>query len=666
MRRYHAAIIGVALTAFGSVNLSAQTKTLDGAEAAKAFGARDSVLDVSISPDGKTLAIIQPTEGRGSVVSIMKVDGSSDFKPILSSSGMPDRLAGCGWASATRLVCNIYMIGRVYGDLTGISRMMAIDADGSGAKELTARQSGETLAFALNGGRVIDWTGGKGDGSVLMTRVYLPEATTGTITANTKEGLGVDRVDTRTLSRQMVEPPSAGATDYITDGRGQVRIMAIAKSNSLDQSTGTYIYRYRTKASRDWRTLGTVTFTNYQADGFVPEAVDPDLDVVYGLENVNGRTGLYKIALDGSLKKDLVFERPDAPIDDLVQIGRQHRVVGVGWVTEKRTNAMFDPVLKSLASALARALPKTPRISIVDASADEQQLIVFAASDTDPGHFYFFDRPSKRLSEIMTVRPQLVNVPLATVRAVRYPAADGTMVPAYLTLPPSSDGKNLPAIVLPHGGPTARDEWNFDWLPQFFANRGFAVIQPNYRGSSGYGDAWFNKNGIRSWRTAIGDIDDAGRWLINQGIADPSKLAIVGWSYGGYAALQSQVVDPTLFKAVVAIAPVADWGRMKDEAEGGSTKAQLDAIFGDAIVAEKGSPARNVAGFLAPVLMFQGDVDQNVPITQGRLMAARLKSAGKKVEFYEYKGLDHQLDDSQMRADMLAKADAFLRAALNL
>ncbi|RRB42952.1 alpha/beta hydrolase family protein, partial [Escherichia coli] len=105
-------------------------------------------------------------------------------------------------------------------------------------------------------------------------------------------------------------------------------------------------------------------------------------------------------------------------------------------------------------------------------------------------------------------------------------AADGTQIPAYLTLPPGSTGKNLPTIVMPHGGPEARDEWNFDWLSQFFANRGYAVLQPHYRGSTGYGIAWFKENGFKSWRTAIGDVNDSGRWLIKQGIADPAKLAI--------------------------------------------------------------------------------------------------------------------------------------------
>ena len=124
------------------------------------------------------------------------------------------------------------------------------------------------------------------------------------------------------------------------------------------------------------------------------------------------------------------------------------------------------------------------------------------------------------------------------MKAITYPAADGTQIPGYLTLPPGvTEAKNLPAIVLPHGGPGARDEWGFDWLSQYFAQRGYVVLQPNFRGSEGFGAAWYANNGIRGWKTSIGDVCDAGRWLVKQGMVDPSKLAIFGWSYGGYAAL---------------------------------------------------------------------------------------------------------------------------------
>ena len=145
-------------------------------------------------------------------------------------------------------------------------------------------------------------------------------------------------------------------------------------------------------------------------------------------------------------------------------------------------------------------------------------------------------------------------------------AEDGTQIPACLTVPPGSDGTGLPTVVLPHGGPSARDEWEFDWLVQYLVHRGYAVLQPNFRGLSRYGSAWFQRNGFQSWTTAVGDVNVAGRWLVQTGVADADRLAVVGWSYGGYAALQSPVLDPDLFQAIVAIAPVRDLARLKEDA----------------------------------------------------------------------------------------------------
>jgi len=240
------------------------------------------------------------------------------------------------------------------------------------------------------------------------------------------------------------------------------------------------------------------------------------------------------------------------------------------------------------------------------------------------------------------------------------------VVPAYLTLPPSGAKAGLPAIVMPHGGPSARDEWGFDWLSQYFAAKGYAVLQPNFRGSSGYGDAWFQGNGFRSWRVAIGDVNDAGKWLGSQGIADVSKLAIFGWSYGGYAALQSGVVEPGLFKAVVAVAPVTDLAGLKEESRFWSNHVLANRFIGSGPHIREGSPAENVANMRAPVLLFHGDLDRNVGINQSRRMADRLRAAGKKAELVVYPKLDHYLEDSKVRADMLRKSDSFLRSALGL
>jgi dipeptidyl aminopeptidase/acylaminoacyl peptidase len=257
----------------------------------------------------------------------------------------------------------------------------------------------------------------------------------------------------------------------------------------------------------------------------------------------------------------------------------------------------------------------------------------------------------------------LAGVKLGEVKPVSYPAADGTMIPGYLTLPPGSDGKNLPTIVMPHGGPSARDEWGFDWLSQFFVNRGYAVLQPNFRGSSGYGESWFQDNGFKSWKTAVGDVNDAGRWLVSQGIADPSRLAIVGWSYGGYAALQSAVLSPDLFKGIVAVAPVTDLETLRSEYRYMASRRLAEDFIGTGPHIVEGSPARNVDRFTAPVLMFHGDRDLNVDIGESRLMESKLKAAGKRVDFIAYKGLDHYLNDSDVRTAMLTRMDEFLRAS---
>jgi dipeptidyl aminopeptidase/acylaminoacyl peptidase len=341
-------------------------------------------------------------------------------------------------------------------------------------------------------------------------------------------------------------------------------------------------------------------------------------------------------------------------------------VVAATFATDKREAVYFDKELARLTSSLSKALPGLPLVRFVDASADEQKLLLWAGSDTDARRYYIFDKGTKQLNELMLARPELENVKLAPMKHITYKASDGTDVPAYLTLPPGGAQKNLPAIVMPHGGPSARDEWGFDWLAQYFAQRGYAVLQPNYRGSAGYGESWFKNNGFQSWRTAIGDVNDAGRWLAREGIADPTKLAIVGWSYGGYAALQSGALDADLYKAVVAIAPVTDLKDLVMEARNWSNARYVEAMIGSGPHVLEGSPTQNASKLKAPVLMFHGEHDLNVSVGQARMMADRLKDAGKKVELVVYPKLDHQIDDSAARSDMLKRSDDFLRAALKL
>jgi dienelactone hydrolase len=634
------------------------------ADPAILFGARQGVEQVSLSPAGTKIAFLAPQpKGSGNVLYVVDAAAGSQPKVALSANGDPERLTSCRWVTEQRLACNVYMLVRADNDLVGATRLVAVDADGGNLKLLSNPRRWNDLAVSLGGGHVVDWSGGE-EGTVLIGRYFVPEARPGSHLVDEREGYGVDRVDTRTLSAHPVEVPRQRASEYIGDGRGNVRIMGVTRVTGGGQNSGVVEYFYRTADSREWKHLSE--YDTLEGTGFNPYAVDPDKNVAYGLKKKDGRFTAYSVALDGSGTETLLFAHPVVDVDGFVRIGRNSRVVGVTYTTDKREAVYFDPALKGLAGALSKALPNLPLVEFVDSSADESKLLLWAGSDTDPGRYYLFDKAKKQLGELMVSRPELENRKLATVRHVTYKAGDGTDIPAYLTLPPGSDGKKIPAIVMPHGGPAARDEWGFDWLPQYFAARGYAVLQPEFRGSTGYGDAWFQKNGFQSWRTAIGDIDDAGRWLVAQGIADPGKLAIVGWSYGGYAALQANVLDPNLFKAAVAVAPVTDLALAKAEWENFTIHKMVSKEIGSGPHIREGSPAQNAERIVAPVLLFHGEIDRNVGVQQSRLMADRLRSAGKSVELVVYPKLDHQLDDSDARADMLRKADAFLRANLHI
>jgi dipeptidyl aminopeptidase/acylaminoacyl peptidase len=583
-------------------------------DAALAFGARQSVADLSLSPDGMTVAYVAPSQGLGSALYTLRLDNNAKAKPVVVASGKPERLSDCHWVSNDRLACTIYGVTRSPHGLLPFTRLIAVNADGSNLKPLSTQANLYTRGLQLGGGMIIDWLPDQ-DGSVLMCRNYLPDDHTGSHIASTALGLGVDLLDTRTLASHTVEPPRRDAAGYLSDGRGTVRIMGLDVRGPGEQETGIIAYYYRTPDSRDWRKLGDYNYAD--RSGFAPQAVDHDRNIAYGFKKKDGRQALYSVALDGSMQEELIFSRPDVDIDGLIRIGRRDRVVGVSYATDYRAGVYFDPEIDRVATSIAKALPSQSKVWIADSSVDEKKLLLFSASDEDPGVYYLLDRQSHHLDTFLVAREELEGVKLAKVKPITYPAGDGTSIPGYLTLPPSVEtAKGLPAIMMPHGGPSARDEWGFDWLAQFYAARGYAVLQPNFRGSTGYGDAWYRQNGFRSWPTAIGDVLDAGRWLVAQGIADPGQLAIVGWSYGGYAALQAAVTDAAVFKAVVAIAPVTDLNELRSDEGDWSDYDLVSAAIGQGPLVRAGSPAQNADKIKVPVLLFHGALDRNVPIAQ--------------------------------------------------
>jgi dipeptidyl aminopeptidase/acylaminoacyl peptidase len=611
---------------------------------ATAFGARENIEFIALSPDGTRVVYGIPREGQGSRIRVLEI-GQSEPRAVTSIAGDEERIRHCNWASNRRIVCSLYSIAGRAGMVAGAIRLVAMDIDGTNVRQL-----------GPDGGlwseEVVDWLTDQENQILLQFRA----------------GGGypaVFRVDTLTGRLRPGDGSDATAIDYLSDGRGRIRLMRVQEVRGTDRAGRIIRSYYRTAQSDAWVPMGE--YNQLTDEGPWPLAVDGETDSAYIMEqDADGLDIVYRMKLDGSGRRDLTARNPRVDIAGVIRLGRRGRVIGVSYATERRQTTYFDQDLSRIAEQLSRALPGTPLIDFVDASDDESRLLVRAGSDTDPGTYYVLDRPTRNLTRLMRSRPEVDNVPLASVRPVTYRAADGTEVPGYLTLPRDGGERGLPAIVMPHGGPSARDVWGFDWLAQYFAARGYAVLQPNFRGSSGYGSQWFQTNGFQSWRIAIGDINDAGRWLIREGIADPRRLAVLGWSYGGYAALQSGVVEPDLFRAIVAIAPVTDLQEARDEYRWSWSSANVRDFFGMGPHIVEGSPARQADSISAPVLIFHGTLDVNVRIRHARLMRDRLAERGKQVELVEFPELDHQLQDSAARAQMLRRSDAFLRQALGI
>jgi dipeptidyl aminopeptidase/acylaminoacyl peptidase len=628
------------------------------ASPAEQFGVRESVEQIDISPDGHHVVYLQPGPGRSTIVYVHDLGSTGVPRVVVRSDGNPERLRSCNFVANDRLICRFSGMSTSQGILIPFSRLVAIDTNGQNLKLLGQTDSFYDARLRQYDGSVLDWLVAA-NGEILMSRDYIPEeGRLGTRLTRTANGLAVDRVNVRTLASTRVEAPNRNASYYIS-----VRIMAtVGQRGSTGQLRAQTDYFYRTSTNRDWRPFGSSA--DQAPDSIVPLAVDPTLDAAYVLKRLNGRQALYRVKLDGSMATELVYANDRVDVDDVVWASHGSRVIGVTYVEERRRTVYFDREYATLARSLGRAIPNLPLVDFGSASADGNQILVHAGSDADAGRYYVFDRQARSLNEILMVRPQLENVPLASVRVVSYPSSDGVNIPAYLTLPPGREGRNLPTVILPHGGPSARDEWGFDWLAQYLAHLGYAVLQPNYRGSAGYGDQWLQRNGYRSWRTSIGDITAGARWLAGQGIANPNRMAIVGWSYGGYAALQAGVTEPQLFKAIVAIAPVTDLQQAKDDNEDYTNARNAAEYIGAGPHIVQGSPLRNVGSIAAPVLLFHGDRDINVQSIHSRRMDQALRGAGKRSELVLFPGLEHDLADSSVRAQMLQRLGTFLQTEL--
>ena len=373
----------------------------------------------------------------------------------------------------------------------------------------------------------------------------------------------------------------------------------------------------------------------------------------------------HEIGADGVLGPPLDPEGVDKEHEALFH-PTTGRLAGFSRHDDWMTADYFDPLLKKLDEAMPKVMGEDVRCEISSFAEDPRQMIVYTEDKGDAGSYWFSDLSNGALMPVTNNYPDLPIEWVTQKQAINYKAADGLNIHAYLTLPPFKDPKNLPLIVLPHGGPQARDYINFDWQTQALASLGYAVLQPNFRGSSGYGGA-FVEAGYGEWgRKMQTDLSDGVRYLAGQGTIDPKRVAIFGSSYGGYAAMAGATLDTGVYKCAVAVAGISDVRSFVDfQLENSVTSNSSRVLYwkqflGDQKTWDAISPAKQADKSSCPVLLIHGTDDTVVPIDQSRRMERALKAAGREVEFLTYKGQDHWEDIPSARVSMMQATVDFL------
>jgi dipeptidyl aminopeptidase/acylaminoacyl peptidase len=639
-------LLGALVLCCLSLPASAAETDEDVAREAALFGSLPHFIIPELSPDGAWIAVLEPVNGRKALVVRSRTNPDDVHVAFAQDRG---RLSWFAWADSERLLVEASFTGW-RGTPTVETRMYAVNRDGSDSVMLLTPGAQDRASQS---------------GSMLMS--FLPDDPNQVLMSWDSKSDGnyaLYRVDIRTGRGQQVEPGSRRVVRWLADQAGKVRLRVDAVGVEKE-------IWVRDAAELPWRLLLRYDMLKgpfFEPSFFGPE--NPNLLYVRS-ERGTGRVAAYTVDVKTGVIGPALFSDPVVDVDSIIQARADGRAVGFLTTVDLPAIHYVDQTRSERQKAIDAKLPGTTNL-VVSESKDDHYQLVAAIGSHEPGRFYVRDDASGALTLVGRHYPNLAPSEVGAVVPFAYQARDGLTIPAYITLPPGlaladARGAKRPLVIFPHGGPNVRTSEGFDFMAQFMASLGYIVLQPNFRGSTGYGHA-FQSLGDRQWGKSMqDDLTDGAEKLVAEGIADPKRICIVGASFGGYAALMGAVRTPDLYACAASIDGIADLKRyVRDMRNYRFAEIRVPPVADPASTESIAgvSPVESAASIKAAVLLVHGDQDAIVPPVHSLSLAKALQRAHKTVELDVLKGGDHQLSEESVRIETLNRLGGFLRRYL--
>jgi len=614
---------------------------------AEMFGKNASIYDAALSPDAKELAVIQSHKGSW-YIRIMDLENVNSNPRILQlgESINPEWIK---WANNTQVLVSLSQSHISDRLPIQIGMLYTVDSRTMKGKFLIESKK----LFRQFNNVIVDFLANDPD-HILMA--FSDGNTNNERPAVKKVNVATGHYKTDTLGRADVQW-------WETDLTGAVRVGQGLDDNSKDELR--FKMLIREAGSKKWR--NSTYYPNLDAGVTVHGFTKNPNEMIIGTRRAGrNTTGLYIYDLSQKSYTRTLFENDTYDAAGVVLNGDGSEVIGARYTAEESEVELFGENATILERI--RQKYKGNTVDFIDQSADKTTLIYRISNAYDPGYLMMVDGRTMKETKLFTYRKDLPSDSMGLVTSVKYTARDGAKIPAFVTVPPGMEGKdlkNIPFIILPHGGPYARTSKRFDTYSQFFASRGYGVLQMNFRGSAGYGEA-FEDAGRENWVLMLNDVEDGARWLVKKGYANPDKLCVAGWSFGGYAALMEAIEHPELYSCVLSMAGVTDLADLiRDEKKyrfgGIRAKNSILAGFEDRKEMKRFSPAKRAAEMTIPTFIAHGTFDQAVHFDQFKRMKRGLKKSSAPVTAVEFKDEDHYLSNEKNAKEFYVAMDKFLK-----